>query len=81
MDTMAQLHGSSRGGPRKFVNGFVSANKRIYITDEMFSRWRSLRADLNLETDDLLALHLLDYFSLCSEEQSLVHNVLYTKCI
>ena len=78
---MAQLRSSSQGRPRKLVNGFVSANKRIYITDETFSRWRNLRADLNLETDNLLALHLLDYFSLCSEEQSQVHNVLYTKYI
>ena len=78
---MAQSRDSSRRKPRKSVNGFVSANKRIYITDEMFPRWRSLRANLNLETDDLLALRLLDYFSLCSEEQNQVHNVLYTKCI
>ena len=28
--------------PRKFADGFVSANKRTYITNATFLRWRSI---------------------------------------
>ena len=69
---MTLSYSSFHGRPRKFADGFVGVNKRIYITDETFSRWRSLRADLNLSTHDLLAHCLLDHFSLCIEEQSQV---------
>ena len=49
----------------------------IYITDETFSRWRSLKADLNLSTDDLLAHRLLDHFSInFNDETYLLHRYL-----
>ena len=47
------LCGYSCGRPRKLVDGFVSANKRIYMTDETFLMCRKLRAEYNLETDDM----------------------------
>ena len=69
--------GSFRGRPRKFADGFVSVNKRIYITDETLSRWRSLKADLNLLTDDLLAHRLLNHFSVhFSDKTYLLHRYL-----
>ena len=49
----------SHGCSREFVDGFVSANKRIYMIDETFLRWRKLRTEYNLSTDDMLAHCLL----------------------
>ena len=50
---------SSVGRPRKYEGGWRCGNKRIYITNESFEKWRSLRAELGLPTDDAVACYLL----------------------
>ena len=47
------------GTPRKYANGWNSANKRICISNDMFTKWRKLKEDLKMANDDALARHLL----------------------
>ena len=46
--------------------------KRINITDETFLRWRKLRTEYNLLTDNMLACHLLD--SVTPQELDVSHT-------
>ena len=41
---MALSRGWSCGRPRKFADGFISADKGMYMTDKTSLRWRKLRA-------------------------------------
>jgi len=46
--------------PKKCEGGWNSVNKRIWIGNETFSKWRSLRDKLGLANDDAVACHLLE---------------------
>ena len=50
------------GRPRKFPDGFINSTKRIYVSNDTFERWRTLRSEKNLLTDDILARYLLDEY-------------------
>ena len=46
------------GRPRKHEGGWTSANKRICIANETFTKWRRLRDELQLGNDDAVACYL-----------------------
>ena len=61
------LAGDKRGDKRvpvgrlkKCEGGWNSANKRIWIGNETFAKWRSLRDKLRLANDDAVACYLLE---------------------
>ena len=57
-EIMAQPRG--RGGrSRKYPGGWGSANSRIYLSKEVFCRWRAARARQNLTSDNDFAKYLL----------------------
>ena len=59
----AEMAGGARaakvGRPRKYTDGWSSANKRIFISNSTFTKWRKLRDDLKLANDDAVARYLL----------------------
>lgn len=48
------------GRPKKCEGEWNSANKRIWIGNETFAKWRSLRDKLGLANDDAVACYLLE---------------------
>lgn len=50
---------AKRGRPQKYACGFDSGNRRIYISNETFMKWRMLREDRTLSSDDAVARYLL----------------------
>ena len=48
-----------QGHPRKCREGWASVNKRIHISDKTFNKWRGLRLEHNLLSDDAVACYLL----------------------
>ena len=50
---------TKRGRPRKYSYGWDNANRRIYISNEIFSKWRRLREERGLPSDDAVACYLL----------------------
>ena len=47
------------GYPRKSREGWASVNKRIYLSDNTFNKWRELRAERDLASDNAVACYLL----------------------
>ena len=47
------------GRPRKSREGWASVNKRIYLSDNTFNKWRELRAERDLASDNAVACYLL----------------------
>ena len=48
-----------QGRPRKCREGWASVNKRIYLSDNTFNKWRELRAERELASDNAVACYLL----------------------
>ena len=57
---MAQRSAYSAGRPRKYQDGWSSANTRIYVATETLSQWRSLRSELDMSSDNEVAVFLLE---------------------
>ncbi|XP_065893468.1 uncharacterized protein [Dysidea avara] len=56
---MAQLRNRT-GRPRKYLEGWGSANTRIYLAKEVFCHWRTARARLHFTSDSEFAKYLLN---------------------
>lgn len=56
---MEVTRATKRGRPRKYTYGFDSGHRRIYISNETFVKWRMLREDRTLSSDDAVAQYLL----------------------
>jgi len=63
------------GRPRKHEEGWTSANKRICIANETFTKWRLLRDELLLGNDDAVACYLLEA-EVRSRNERLEHEML-----
>ena len=50
-----------QGRPRKSSEGWSSVNKRIYISDKTFNKWRGLQTERDLSSDDAVACYLLTF--------------------
>ena len=59
-DCIARIVRYPVGRPRKHEGGWTSANKRICIANETFTKWRHLRDELQLGNDDAVAFYLLE---------------------
>ena len=47
------------GHPRKSREGWASVNKWIYLSNNTFNKWRELRAECDLASDNTVACYLL----------------------
>ena len=47
------------GCPRKSREGWASVNKWIYLSNNTFNKWRELRAERDLASDNAVACYLL----------------------
>ena len=56
---MSEVSHKKQGRPRKCREGWASVNKQIYISDKTFNKWRGLRAERDLSSDDTVACYLL----------------------
>jgi len=54
------------GRPKKFANGWGQANKRIYIANETYVKWRMVKEEFGLTNDNAVAQLLLSRSSLLS---------------
>ena len=71
---MAQPRG--RGGrPRKYPDGWGSANSRIYLSKEVFCHWRAARARLNISSDNEFTKYVLSL-----HDNSVVDEANYSGC-
>ena len=52
---MSEVSCKKQGRPRKSREGWASVNKRIYISDKTFNKWRGLRAERDLRGSLLFA--------------------------
>ena len=52
---MAQVSVPCVGRPLKYPGGWGSANKRIYLSESVYQRWRTLRVSLNFRSDNEVA--------------------------
>ena len=53
------MHTMKCGRPRKYSNGWDSGNRRVYFSNETFVKWRRLREERSLSSDDVVACYLL----------------------
>ena len=65
---MARNVRSQIGRPRKHAGGWYSANKRICISNDTFTKWRNLKDKLKLANDDAVACYLLSTFERLNEQ-------------
>jgi len=66
-------HEMRLGLPKKYSEGWEGANKQIYIFNETFVKWRRLREERSLPSDDSMACYLPTLYvnleSLCLPNQ------------
>ena len=60
--------GRGGGRPRKYSDGWGSANTRIYMAKEVFLSWRTTRARLNFRSDSNFAKYLLNCHNSVSDD-------------
>ena len=53
---------TKRGRPRKYSYGWDSGNRRIYVSNVTFVKWRMLREERSLSSDDAVAHYLLTLY-------------------
>ena len=61
-----------RGRPRKYRNGWDSANSRISVSTETLVEWRQIRSEHEFSSDNSVAVYLLE----CNKTQA---NILATQ--
>ena len=53
---------TKRGRPQKYSYSWDSGNRRIYIYNETFVKWRMLREERSVSSDDAVVYYLLTFY-------------------
>lgn len=57
------MHITKRGRPQKYSYSWDSGNTHIYVSNEIFVKWRMLREERSLSSDDAVAHYLLTLYN------------------